>query len=113
MLDVDAGPSTNRTVYTFVGSPDAVIEGALAGAKVAYNLIDMTKHKGEHKRLGALDVCPFIPVNGVTMDDCVQCANKFAYRLAEELNVPAYLYGYASKQDYRYNFFLNLFVFYS
>ena len=102
LLDVSAGSSTNRTVYTFVGTPQAVVEGAIAGARVAYQLIDMTKHKGEHKRLGALDVCPFIPVRGVTMDDCVQCAHNFAQRLAEELDVPVFMYGFASNFDYRY-----------
>lgn len=101
LLDVDPGQSTNRTVYTFVGDPVAVVEGALAGAKVAYQLIDMTKHKGEHKRLGALDVCPFIPVSGVTMSECVQCAQLFASKLARELDVPVYLYGFASEQKYR------------
>lgn len=101
MLDVDAGKSTNRTVYTFVGNPEAVVEGALAGARIAYQLIDMTKHHGEHKRLGAMDVCPFIPVTGVTMDDCVQCAHQCGKKLSEELNVPVYLYGFASKHDYR------------
>src|SRR5690606_32505319 len=101
LLDVDAGPSTNRTVYTFVGSPADVVESALAAARVAYRLIDMAQHRGEHKRLGALDVCPFIPVRGVTMDDCVQCTHQFASRLAEELQVPVFLYGYASKRDYR------------
>lgn len=98
---MDAGASTNRTVYTFVGSPEAVVEGALAGARVACRLIDMSKHKGEHKRLGALDVCPFIPVSGVTMEDCVRCANAFASRLADELHVPVFLYGYAAKHQYR------------
>jgi len=98
---VDAGESTNRTVYTFVGSPEAVVEGALEGAKVAYSLIDMRKHTGEHKRLGALDVCPFIPVQGVEMEECIYCARKFAERLAAQLHVPVYLYGYASVQDHR------------
>ncbi|KAJ6219427.1 hypothetical protein RDWZM_005239 [Blomia tropicalis] len=101
LLDVDAGASTNRTVYTFVGNPIDVIEGALSGARAAYQLIDMTKHKGEHKRLGAMDVCPFIPVAGVTMDDCVRCAHEFGRRVALELNIPIFMYGYASKQDYR------------
>ncbi|XP_054168271.1 formimidoyltransferase-cyclodeaminase-like [Oppia nitens] len=101
LLDVDPGQSTNRTVYTFVGSPDAVVNGALNGAKVAYDLIDMSKQKGEHPRLGALDVCPFIPVRGVDMDDCVRCAQQFAKRLSDELNVAVYLYGYASNLDYR------------
>lgn len=101
LLGVDPGPSTNRTVYTFVGSPDAVIQGALNAARVAYKLIDMTKHKGEHPRLGAMDVCPFIPVQGVEMEECVYCARKFAEKLALELKVPVYLYGFASQHDYR------------
>lgn len=101
LLDVDPGPSTNRTVYTFVGDPEAVIEGALAGAKVAYSLIDMRNHSGEHKRLGALDVCPFIPVQGAEMEDCVYCARSFGERLARELKVPVYLYGFASVQEHR------------
>lgn len=101
LLNVDPGTSTNRTVYTFVGSPDAVIEGALNAAKVAYKIIDMSKHKGEHARLGALDVCPFIPVRGVEMEECVYCARKFAEKLANELKVPVYLYGYAARHDYR------------
>ncbi|CAG2175075.1 unnamed protein product [Oppiella nova] len=89
LLDIDPGQSTNRTVYTFVGSPDAVVEGALNGARIAYKLIDMSKQKGEHPRLGALDVCPFIPVQGVDMDDCVQCSHKFAQKLSLELKVPS------------------------
>ncbi|XP_068715749.1 formimidoyltransferase-cyclodeaminase-like [Montipora foliosa] len=101
LLDVDPGMSTNRTVYTFVGSPESVVEGALNGARCAMQLIDMTRHHGEHKRLGALDVCPFIPVQGATMDDCVQCAKMFGERAALELGIPVYLYGYASNKDYR------------
>jgi len=72
LLDVDTGASTNRTVYTFVGDPSSVIEGALAAARVAGARIDMRKHKGEHPRFGAMDVCPFIPVSGVTMEECVE-----------------------------------------
>ncbi|UXI23180.1 transcription factor MafG [Sarcoptes scabiei] len=101
ILDIDPGQSTNRTVYTFVGDPESVVNGALAGAKIAYDLIDMSKHHGEHKRIGAMDVCPFIPVSGTTMDDCVDCANRCAKQLAEMLNVPVYLYGYAALDDYR------------
>lgn len=101
LLDVDSGVSTNRTVYTFVGSPDAVIEGALNAAQVAHQLIDMSKHSGEHKRIGALDVCPFIPVQGVEMEECIYCARTFAEKLATMLQVPVYLYGYASVQDHR------------
>lgn len=101
LLDVDPGKSTNRTVYTFVGEPNAVLEGALNAAKVARQLIDMQKHSGEHPRMGALDVCPFIPISNVTMDECVELSKKFAERLANELVVPVYLYEYASHRDYR------------
>jgi glutamate formiminotransferase/formiminotetrahydrofolate cyclodeaminase len=101
LLDVDAGRSTNRTVYTFVGAPEAVVEGALAAARVARQLIDMRGHRGEHPRMGALDVCPFVPVAGVTMDECVACAKAFASRAAEELGVPIFLYEAASQQAHR------------
>ncbi|CAI8046580.1 Formimidoyltransferase-cyclodeaminase, partial [Geodia barretti] len=76
LLDVAPGDSTNRTVYTFVGRPESVLEGALAAARVAFKLIDMTKQKGEHPRLGALDVCPFIPVANVTMEECAELSRR-------------------------------------
>ncbi|XP_030436353.1 formimidoyltransferase-cyclodeaminase isoform X2 [Gopherus evgoodei] len=101
LLDVDAGPSTNRTVYTFVGSPDAVVEGALRAARVAFQFIDMGKHRGEHPRMGALDVCPFIPVRNVTMEECIRCANLFGQQLSVELGVPVYLYGEAARKESR------------
>jgi glutamate formiminotransferase/formiminotetrahydrofolate cyclodeaminase len=101
VLGVDPGASTHRTVYTFVGSPDAVIEGAVNAAKAGYKLIDMRKHKGEHPRLGAMDVCPFVPVRDATMEDCVACAKKCGERIAKELNIPIYLYGAASGKSYR------------
>ncbi|KAL1021823.1 hypothetical protein UPYG_G00018520 [Umbra pygmaea] len=101
LLDVDPGSSTNRTVYTFVGSPQAVVEGALNAAHIAFPLIDMTKHSGEHPRMGAMDVCPFIPVQNATMEDCVSCANIFAQRLTDALHVPVYLYGEAARKDNR------------
>ena len=101
LLDVDAGRSTHRTVYTFVGDPQAIVEGALAAARVARKLIDMRRHHGEHPRMGALDVCPFIPVSGVSMAECVAIAEEFAKRLAEELRVPVFLYAEAARQDYR------------
>jgi glutamate formiminotransferase/formiminotetrahydrofolate cyclodeaminase len=101
LLDVDPGASTNRTVYTFVGAPKAVVEGALAGARVARLFIDMRGQKGEHPRVGAMDVCPFVPVSGVTMDDCVALANEFGQRVATELGIPVYLYGHAAKADHR------------
>lgn len=101
LLDVDPGHSTNRTVYTFVGDPESVIAGALAAAKIAKELIDMRKHSGEHPRFGAMDVCPFIPVAGVSMEECVEVARRFAKQAAEELTVPFYLYEEAAEQDYR------------
>ncbi len=101
LLDVDAGASTNRTVYTLVGAPEAVVDGALAAARVARLRIDMRTQKGEHPRVGALDVCPFVPVSGVTMDDCVALANEFGRRAAAELGVPVYLYGHAARADHR------------
>ncbi|CAL8390921.1 unnamed protein product [Boreogadus saida] len=88
LLDVDPGASTHRTVYTFVGSPEAVVEGALNAARTASTLIDMSSHTGQHPRTGALDVCPFVPVQNVSMDDCVRCALLFGQRLAELLHVP-------------------------
>ncbi|PWA33781.1 hypothetical protein CCH79_00017232 [Gambusia affinis] len=103
LLDVDPGASTNRTVYTFVGPPEAVVQGALNAACRAFGLIDMSKHSGEHPRTGALDVCPFIPVQNVSMDDCVHCANQFGRRLAEMLQVPVYLYGEAARSESRRN----------
>lgn len=87
-----AGASTNRTVYTFVGSPDAVIEGALAMARVARERIDMRNHSGEHPRFGAMDVCPFVPVRGCGMQDCVDISQEFGSRAAAELGIPLYLY---------------------
>ncbi|MCK5542904.1 MAG: glutamate formimidoyltransferase [Desulfobacterales bacterium] len=101
LLDVDSGRSTNRTVVTFVGSPAAVIEGALNSAKVARKLIDMSKHKGEHHRMGAMDVCPFIPVANVTMEECVEISKKFGSRAAKEIGIPIYLYEESSNIDYR------------
>jgi glutamate formiminotransferase/formiminotetrahydrofolate cyclodeaminase len=101
LLDVDPGASTNRTVYTFVGDPQSVVEGALAAARVARERIDMRRHKGEHPRFGALDVCPFVPVAGVSMEDCAAIAREFGRRAAEELQVPFFLYEEAAEHDYR------------
>jgi len=101
LLDVDPGASTNRTVYTLVGAPDAVVDGALAGARVARERIDMRTQKGEHPRVGALDVCPFVPVSGVTMDECVALANEFGRRAAETLGIPIFLYGHAARAEHR------------
>ena len=101
VLDVDPGVSTNRTVLTFVGEPAAVVEGALAAARVARARIDMRTQTGEHPRMGALDVCPFVPVANVTMEDCVALAKDFGRRCAEELGVPVYLYEHASQAAHR------------
>jgi glutamate formiminotransferase / formiminotetrahydrofolate cyclodeaminase len=101
LLDVDPGASTNRTVYTIVGGPDAVVGGALAGARAARGRIDMRKQKGEHPRVGAMDVCPFVPVSGVTMDDCARLANEFGARASAELGIPVFLYGHAARADHR------------
>src|SRR5436190_19694780 len=101
LLDVDPGRSTNRTVYTFVGDPAAVVEGALAAARVARARIDMRRHRGEHPRLGALDVCPFVPVSGVTMDECVRLARDVGRRLGDELKIPVYFYEYAATREER------------
>lgn len=96
LLDVDPGKSTNRTVFTFVGDPESVVEAAFQFSKTAYELIDMTTHKGEHPRMGAVDVVPFVPVANVTIEECVECAKKFGERVGKELGVPIYLYEEAS-----------------
>jgi len=101
LIDVDPGYSTNRTVFTFVGDPESVVEGALASAKVARQRIDMRKHKGEHPRFGAMDVCPFVPVAHVTMEECVAVSKMFAARAADELGIPLYLYEESAEFDYR------------
>ncbi|MCX7879880.1 MAG: glutamate formimidoyltransferase [Ignavibacteria bacterium] len=101
LLDVDPGKSTNRTVYTFVGEPERVIQAALNSARVARKLIDMRHHSGEHPRIGALDVCPFIPISNVTMDECVELSKEFARRVSEELGIPVYLYEFAQPLEYR------------
>ena len=101
LLHVDSGADTNRTVFTFVGSPNSVVEAALAASKVARTLIDMRKHSGEHPRLGALDVCPFIPVKNASMEDCVSCSKIFGRQLSEQLEVPVYLYEQSQEREYR------------
>ena len=93
----------NRTVVTFIGEPSAVVEAAFQGTKKAAELIDMTRHKGEHPRLGATDVVPFVPLRGVTMQDCVQLAHEFGKRVGEELRIPVYLYEEAATRPERRN----------
>ena len=101
LLDVDPGRDTNRTVVTFAGSPAAVEEAAFQAIKKAAELIDMSKHSGAHPRMGATDVCPFVPVSGVTMADCVEIAKRLGRRVGEELAIPVYLYEEAAASPER------------
>ena len=103
LLDVDPGEATNRTVVTFVGEPESVIEAAIAGVRRATEVIDMRQHKGAHPRMGACDVCPLIPVAGITMEECAELARALAKRIAEELNVPTYCYEAAAFKPERRN----------
>src|SRR6266478_3708207 len=103
LLDVDPGASTNRTVVTFVGSPDAAVEAAFRAIEKAAELIDMRKHKGAHPRMGATDVCPFIPVSNVSWEEAIECANRLGRRVGEELKIPVYLYEKAAKDKSRSN----------
>src|ERR1700761_4720241 len=103
LLDVDPGKATHRTVVTFVGDPHAVIEAAFQAIKKAGEVIDMRLHKGEHPRMGATDVCPLIPVSGITVEETVVFAKQLAQRVGEELDIPVYLYEYAASADYRRN----------
>ncbi|MDP3507814.1 MAG: glutamate formimidoyltransferase [Candidatus Melainabacteria bacterium] len=101
LLDVDPGYSTNRTVVTFVGQPEQVVEAAYQAISKASQLIDMRKHQGEHPRMGATDVCPFVPVSGITMEQCVELANTLGERVGRDLGIPIYLYGEAAKKAER------------
>lgn len=103
LLDVDPGKSTNRTVITFVGTPSGVEEAAFRLIKRASELIDMRKHSGEHPRMGATDVCPFVPVANVTMAECVEVAHRLGERVGKELGIPGYFYESAAKQPKRKN----------
>ena len=103
LLDVDPGATTNRTVVTFVGSPDAAVEAAFRGIQKASELIDMRKHKGAHPRMGATDVCPFIPVSNVSWEEAIACARQLGKRAGDELKIPVYLYERAAKDPARAN----------
>ena len=103
LLDVDPGKATNRTVVTFVGGPDAVVEAAFRAIKKAGELIDMRKHSGEHPRMGATDVCPFVPVANASMEDCIACAKALGERVGKELGIPVYLYENAASAEHRRN----------
>ena len=103
LLDVDPGEATNRTVVTFVGEPEAVCDAAVAAIKRATELIDMRGHKGAHPRMGACDVCPLIPVSGITLEECAELARALAKRISEEVNVPTYCYEAAAFTPERRN----------
>jgi len=103
LLNVDPGKATNRTVVTFVGSPAAVIEAAFLAIRKAGELIDMRNHSGEHPRMGATDVCPLIPVSGISMEETAEWAKKLARRVGEELSIPVYLYEAAQENKSRRN----------
>jgi glutamate formiminotransferase len=101
LLDVDIGESANRTVMTFVGGPDEILEAAFRAMATAANLIDMRRHEGTHPRVGATDVCPFVPLMGANMDDCIKLSERLAARVSSELNIPAYLYAASARVNER------------
>jgi glutamate formiminotransferase/formiminotetrahydrofolate cyclodeaminase len=103
LLDIDPGKATNRTVITFVGEPEPVIEAAFRLVKKAAELIDMSKHQGEHPRFGATDVCPLVPIANITMDEVVKYAHKLGKRIGDELGIPGYFYEYAATEPKRKN----------
>ena len=103
LLDVDPGEATNRTVVTFVGEPDAVVEAAFNAVKTAGELIDMRKHHGAHPRIGATDVLPIVPVSGITLEECAELSRKLAKRIVDELSIPCYCYEAAAFKPERKN----------
>lgn len=103
LLDVDPGKATNRTVVTFVGEPEQVIEAAFLAIKKAGEIIDMSKHHGEHPRFGATDVCPLIPITNISMDEVVKYAHKLGEKVGKELNIPVYFYEFAATEEKRRN----------
>jgi len=103
LVDVSCDPSHNRSVFTLVGDPDGMVEAAFLLAEKASKLIDMTKHTGEHPRMGATDVIPFVPIRDITMDDCIELAKKLGARMWEELSIPSFLYEHAASVPERQN----------
>lgn len=103
LLDVDPGKATNRTVVTFVGAPEAIVEAAFRGIQKAVELIDMSQHEGEHPRMGATDVCPLIPISNISMEETAEWAHKLAKRVGEELDIPVYMYENAATSPKRKN----------
>ena len=103
LLDVNPDRDYNRVVVTFAGEPGAVLEAAMKSSETALKLIDMTKHSGEHPRLGAVDVVPFVPVSGVTTQDCIELANRYARNMADKFELPVFLYEDAATKEERRN----------
>ena len=103
LLDVDPGYEMNRTVVTFIGSLEGVKEAAFNSIKKAAELIDMLTHKGSHPRMGATDVCPFVPVTGISTEECIELSKEVAKRVGEELNIPIYLYEKSARTPEREN----------
>jgi glutamate formiminotransferase / formiminotetrahydrofolate cyclodeaminase len=101
LLDVDPGADTNRTVYTFVGPPEAVADAAVKAAHRAYELIDMARHHGAHPRMAAMDVCPIVPISDVTMEECAELSRGIGRRIADELALPVYFYEHAATSEIR------------
>ena len=101
LLDVDMGADFNRTVVTMVGDPEKVLKAVIECTIVATSLIDMSKHKGEHARMGAVDVVPFIPISGITMEQCVNLSKRYAETVSYELGIPIYLYAEAATNPNR------------
>jgi len=103
LLDVDPGKDTNRTVVTLVGTPEGVEEAAFRAIKKASEIIDMQQHSGAHPRMGATDVCPFVPVAGVTTEDCIEISKKLGKRVGDELKIPVFLYEHSASTKERQN----------
>lgn len=103
VLDIQTNADHNRTVVTFIGEPEAVLEGAMQGARRAAELIDLNEHRGAHPRMGATDVIPFVPIRGVTMADCVQLARRLGQRIGDDLGIPVFLYEEAATRPQRQN----------
>ena len=103
LLDVDPGSDTNRTVVTFVGSPEVIVEGAFQGIKIASEQIDMSKHSGTHPRMGATDVCPLILISNITYEECFEISKILSKRVGEELNIPVYMYEKSAQIPERRN----------
>ena len=103
LLNIDPGKTTNRTVFTFVGEPENVIQAAFLLIKKTQSLVDMSKHKGEHPRMGATDVCPLVRISNITMAETIKWAHILGKKVAEELKIPIYFYENAAKKEIRKN----------